>query len=164
MAATVRQQVRVFAIATLVACTSCASSQTIRPFTTDGCSSFPDGTLSQRELWKHCCLEHDKAYWRGGTRDERRDADRQLGQCVAEAKDAALGFLMSKGVRVGGSPWWPTRFRWAYGWPYGRGYRQLSEAEQRAADEVLAADEASNLPVGCVPDPVEIGDTYRAAD
>ena len=146
MPATVRTRVRIFAIATLVACTGCASSQTIRPFTTDGCSRFPDGTLSQRELWKHCCLEHDKAYWRGGTRAERRDADRELGHCVGEAKDAALGFLMSKAVRVGGSPWWPTSYRWAYGWPYGRGYRALSDEDRRLADDALISADVNPCP------------------
>jgi len=143
MTATIQKRVRIFAIATLVACTSCASSQTLRPFTTDGCSRFPDGTLSQRVLWKHCCLEHDKAYWRGGTRDERRDADSQLGQCVGEAQDATLGFLMSKGVRVGGSPWWPTSYRWGYGWPYGRGYRALSDEDRGRADDASSISEVN---------------------
>ena len=133
-------------MATILLCTSCASPPEPVAFTTDGCSRVPDGTPSHRELWKHCCYHHDKAYWRGGTYEQRRAADRELRMCVAEVQDPALALIMYEGVRAGGSPWWPTSYRWAYGWPYGRGYRELSEAEQRMADEVLAAEEASDFP------------------
>jgi hypothetical protein len=50
---------------------------------------------------------------------------------------------MYEGVRAGGSPWWPTRYRWAYGWPYGRGYQELSDEEHHMADEILAAGDPS---------------------
>jgi len=33
---------------------------------------------------------------------------------------------MLAGVRIGGTPYLPTKFRWAYGWPYPRGYTALS--------------------------------------
>ncbi len=122
---------------------SCAGSPKLVPFTSDGCSRFPDGTLSQRELWKHCCYRHDMTYWRGGTREERRTADHELRECVDEVRDPALAFMMYEGVRAGGAPWWPTRYRWGYGWSYGRGYRALTEDEQRVADELLAAFEAN---------------------
>jgi hypothetical protein len=36
---------------------------------------------------------------------------------------------MLAGVRVGGSPYFPTTYRWGYGWPYPRGYKPLSEEE-----------------------------------
>jgi len=52
-----------------------AESVNIKPFTTDGCSLFPDGTLKDNTLWKSCCIEHDKAYWRGGSYPERQAAD-----------------------------------------------------------------------------------------
>ena len=40
---------------------------------------------------------------------------------------------MLGGVRVGGSPYWPTQFRWGYGWPYPRGYQALSPDERTLA-------------------------------
>jgi hypothetical protein len=83
------------------------------------------------------------AYWRGGAREKRRAADRELRECVDEVRNPALAFAMYEGVRVGGAPWWPTRYRWGYGWSYGRGYRPLSEDEQRMADELLAEFEAN---------------------
>ena len=133
-----RQRPRILAaLGWVLLVSSCASPPKLVPFASDGCSRFPDGTLSQRELWKHCCYQHDLAYWRGGTREERRVADRGLRECVKEVRDPALAFMMEKGVRVGGAPWWPTRYRWGYGWSYGRGYRPLTEDEQGMADALL---------------------------
>ncbi len=47
---------------------------------------------------------------------------------------------MLAGVRVGGTPWLPTRFRWAYGWPFLRGYEEVDEVEaQQVATKMEAA-------------------------
>jgi len=113
------------------------STMILKPFTTDGCSWFPDGTFENHQLWRECCIEHDKAYWRGGTYKERQAADQQLAECVASNGKPNLGTLMQAGVRVGGSPFWPTPFRWGYGWPYLRGYQALT-AEELAAVNALA--------------------------
>ena len=101
----------------------------LKHFTTDGCSSFPDGTLRDKNLWLSCCEIHDKAYWQGGTKDQRLKADQALQQCVAQVADPKLAKLMLAGVRVGGSPYWPTSFRWGYGWNYPRAYGPLNPSE-----------------------------------
>ncbi|MCP3852067.1 MAG: hypothetical protein GY694_17785 [Gammaproteobacteria bacterium] len=101
----------------------------LKPFTTDGCSSFPDGTLVQRKLWLNCCTLHDVAYWKGGTYEARRQADHALAQCVAGVGEPHIAKLMLAGVRVGGSPYYPTSYRWGYGWSYFRGYGALSDKE-----------------------------------
>ncbi len=111
----------------------------LSPFTSDGCSAFPDGTRQQNALWLQCCIEHDFAYWQGGTRAQRAEADRALQACVAAVGEPAVARLMLAGVRVGGTPWLPTRFRWGYGWPWPRGYRALSEAEARQVELAAAA-------------------------
>ena len=36
---------------------------------------------------------------------------------------------MLAGVRVGGSPYFPTTYRWGFGWPYPRGYKALNNDE-----------------------------------
>jgi hypothetical protein len=108
---------------------SCYGDGPLRAFSTDGCSAFPDGTFEQQNLWLDCCTKHDFDYWKGGTRAERARADEQLQVCVAQAGEPEIAEIMLAGVRVGGSPYWPTKFRWAYGWPYGRGYRALSTEE-----------------------------------
>jgi hypothetical protein len=115
----------------------CAGDAAIRPFTTDGCSDFPDGTPRNRQLWRDCCVAHDRAYWRGGAYGERLEADRALRACVAAVGEPAVAQIMLAGVRVGGSPWWPTRYRWGYGWPWPRGYRELTPAEREQADRAL---------------------------
>ncbi len=109
--------------------------QTITPFTSDGCSSFPDGTLDQKQLWQACCTEHDYAYWKGGTYSEREEADEALRACVSKVGETSLALLMMAGVRVGGSPLFPTSFRWGYGWQYMRWYGKLSEHDKALVKE-----------------------------
>ncbi len=101
----------------------------LKPFTSDGCSAFPDGNRAQHELWLACCIAHDFAYWQGGTSAQRKEADDTLAQCVTKTGERAIAQLMLAGVRVGGTPYLPTRFRWGYGWPYLRGYKALTAEE-----------------------------------
>ena len=105
------------------------SADTLKPFTSDGCSAFPDGTLKQNTLWLSCCSAHDYEYWKGGTYDQRLQADRDLRQCVVKNGEPEIGFLMLAGVRIGGTPYLPTSFRWGYGWPYPRDYGVLTTDE-----------------------------------
>lgn len=106
------------------------NAENIKPFTSDGCSAFPDGTLKQKQLWLACCTAHDFSYWQGGTYKERLVADQELKQCVAEVGEPEIAKLMLVGVRVGGSPYFPTSFRWGYGWSYPRLYKALSPEEK----------------------------------
>jgi len=106
-----------------------ACSSTIKPFASDGCSSFPDGNMAQRDLWLSCCTAHDYAYWQGGTYDQRLETDKALRMCVKEVGEPEIALLMLAGVRVGGSPIWPTSYRWGYGWSYPKWYAELTEDE-----------------------------------
>lgn len=108
---------------------------TLADFTTDGCSMFPDGTSAQPKLWCQCCVEHDKAYWAGGTESKRREADLVLKECVRALGQSKTAAIIWAGVRIGGSPYLPTPFRWSYGWPYTRGYRALDSSEMALAHE-----------------------------
>ncbi len=109
-----------------------AAATEIKPFTSDGCTLFPDGTIKERQKWCDCCFLHDIAYWQGGTEDERKTADEELRDCVFEkTKDKALSETMYLGVRAGGHPVFPNWYRWAYGWPYGRGYTALTDDEKQ---------------------------------
>jgi len=127
----------------------------LRAFESDGCSGglstgwqrlvdqFPElaGRLGDRPPWETCCVEHDRAYWRGqGVNGyaHRLAADRALRQCVmttAEANreewatrlgisPAQLDDLMTGvaqamylAVRVAGGPCTGLDWRWGYGWP-----------------------------------------------
>jgi len=109
-----------------------AYADTLKPFTSDGCSDFPDGTFKQKALWLTCCKQHDFEYWKGGTYQERLVADKTLESCVTAVGEPEIALLMLAGVRVGGTPFLPTRFRWGYGWSYPRFYGELSAAELEA--------------------------------
>ena len=100
-------------------------------FTSDGCSLFIDGSFENPELWKDCCFQHDIAYWQGGTKEEREAADLAFKKCVEKKTgNSGLAELMYQAVRKGGEPYFPTWYRWGYGWPLGRGYRSLTISER----------------------------------
>jgi len=101
-------------------------ADTLKPFTSDGCSAFPDGTLKQEELWLSCCKKHDFDYWKGGTYQQRLQSDIQLKHCVTNVGEPEIAVLMLSGVRVGGTPYLPTSFRWGYGWSYPKMYGELT--------------------------------------
>jgi len=88
------------------------------PFTSDGCSMWPDST------WVDCCVNHDIAYWCGGSAADRRRADDALRECVAERSSELMGILTWVGVIMGGIPWQPMPWRWGYGWSGLRGYEE----------------------------------------
>ena len=99
----------------------CAAARPEQPdhkFTSDGCSMWPD------DGWVACCVEHDVAYWCGGTAESRVRADAVLDACVQTEGNRShhLGDLMYWGVRVGGTPWQPFPWRWGYGFDGIRGY------------------------------------------
>lgn len=108
-----------------------AASDQIEPrpvyrFTSDGCSGGL--SIAWRAVFREpppfegCCVAHDLAYWRGGTAEQRADADVELWHCVAPTGRPWLAWVMWLGVRPGGSPHLPTAWRWGYGWYYGHGY------------------------------------------
>ena len=75
----------------------------------DGCTFFPDGD------YHGCCFEHDKAYFRGGTKAERRAADDMLYQCVRAKGHKYLAPIMWMGVRIGGGAFLHRSFSWGFG-------------------------------------------------
>lgn len=94
-----------------------AANAPSNPFTTDGCSFWPDCT------WQKCCVDHDKWYWCGGSAEDRAKADAALRDCVAR-ESANMRNIIWVGVRLGGTPWLPLPWRWGYGWPWPRGYEE----------------------------------------
>lgn len=120
------------------------SEQSLLPFTSDGCSSFPDGTIAQNDLWLSCCTTHDRAYWKGGSYSQRLKADVDLQECVAQLGEEVVSILMLTGVRVGGTPFLPTTFRWGYGWPYPRAYGELTDKENSQVSSSSIAEGSSD--------------------
>ena len=116
-----------------------AMAETINDFKSDGCSRFPDGTLDDSQLWCGCCVAHDKAYWQGGTRLKKDIADNALRECILQkTANLLLAETMYYGVMIGGSPLFPTDYRWGYGWSYGRDYQPLKLNERQQVQKKLA--------------------------
>ena len=95
-------------------------------FTTDGCSGFMTWTwrtvLGADPPWNDCCIDHDRVYWRGGTRADRIRADRDLHACVVRNGHPMWALAMWIAVRIGGHPLLPLPWRWGYGYRWPRGY------------------------------------------
>jgi len=113
------------------------NAQDIKPFSTDGCSLFPDGMPNDRTRWQTCCIQHDIQYWQGGSQEQRIRSDQELLHCVKKTGQEKIARLMHQGVRLGGAPWWPAPYRWGYGWPYLRGYKPLTQQEKQSVQRAL---------------------------
>ncbi|MFT5837346.1 MAG: hypothetical protein ACI9ZV_000851 [Candidatus Azotimanducaceae bacterium] len=123
----------------------CSKTLELADFTSDGCSLFPDRSLIDAKDWCECCVEHDVAYWQGGTEAQRLAADETLRDCVlAKTDDPILADVMYNGVRFGGSPYFYNWYRWGYGWNDHRKYQELTLEEQRMVSEKLVAYYQSN--------------------
>jgi len=121
-----------------VAFAGCTSDSGLAPFSSDGCSLFPDSSLITKEVWCSCCFEHDLEYWRGGTYQEREAADQRLRECVStKTGNKVLATLMYEGVRIGGSPYFYNWYRWGYGWSYDRKYQALTPEERKLAGRLV---------------------------
>ena len=129
----------IFLLLGFICLAACSNDEVkLADFTSDGCSLFVDGTFEDPELWKECCLKHDIAYWQGGTKEQREAADIAFRECVQKKTgNAELAELMYQAVRTGGEPYYPTWYRWGYGWPIGRGYKSLSKSEMLQVETKL---------------------------
>ena len=121
-----------------------ATTSPLKPFTTDGCSLWLDGTPESPNLWRHCCVAHDLAYWKGGSKAERKKADDEIKACVKTAQGPGMAKYMYSNVRWGGSPYWMNHYRWGYGWSYWdgmtpRGYKKPSAEEQLLIQQAMPA-------------------------
>lgn len=111
-------------------------SQQINPFQSDGCSVWPEGSKKNKTSWLRCCLVHDIAYWRGGTKEEKETADAALQSCVERHDSNFIAELMKFGVSIGGTPKYKTSFRWGFGWNYNRGFLPLNSRERSYIEKI----------------------------
>lgn len=146
--------IRILALIVAIATPAFARSEflvanRLRPFTSDGCSRFPDGIpLLRPTQWQLCCVVHDLAYWKGGTHEQRLEADRSLRSCVGEAVGNGLGQAMFLGVRLGGYVGLPFTWHWGYGWIQNRGYQRLTSSElQQVAVHMDLLPQLNQVPI-----------------
>lgn len=95
----------------------------------DGCSggmsaiyenlSFLHKKHGKTLQWRQCCEVHDKAYYYGGSKLDKQNADNVLNVCVSQVVGHKyLGKVMQIAVEIGGGPNLPTSYRWGYGEDY----------------------------------------------
>lgn len=88
-------------------------------FKSDGCSGGMSRlwpiVFGSSPPWEGCCITHDYAYWKGGTREDRRVADAALFDCVAKSSHPVWAWLMWAAVRVFGHPFFSFKWRWGFG-------------------------------------------------
>ncbi len=106
-----------------------ASSNTLRPFVTDGCTLFAEGTKEHPELWRHCCVEHDMRYWFGGDAADLDKTDLRLKACVQDVAGLTWAEIIYRGVRIGHSSPIKNKTHWSWGWIFERANIPLSKPE-----------------------------------
>ena len=105
----------------------------INPFSTDGCSDFMDGPVTEKGYeWLHCCEQHDVSYWSGlGGESAHDQADLELKQCVVDAGYPTYANLIYSAV-IAARPfntYTNVSFRWGYGWPFELDHSPLVQAQ-----------------------------------
>lgn len=114
----------------------------VRPFVTDGCTYWPEGTRAEPNLWHHCCVDHDLALWAGGTPAERLATDLRLRDCVAATGQPEQAEIMYLGARIGARYPFKNGMQWGNAW---------SQHESRCAElkppEIDALEAEIFLPV-----------------
>lgn len=115
------------------------ANNSIHDFTSDGCSMSPDGSVVLVKTdFVPCCVQHDIAYWAGGTAKQKLEADNNLRICIAQKSNAFVASVYYRSVRLAGGPYFPTPFHWGYGWEKRRGYAPLSADQELMAQEKIA--------------------------
>lgn len=92
------------------------AADTLKPFITDGCTMFVDGTSSKPGLWRSCCVEHDLRYWYGGTESELDLADDQIKECVEKIAGKSWARVIYTGIRAGHYSPIKNKYQWSWGW------------------------------------------------
>ena len=115
----------------------------LRPFTSDGCSSSPDGlplSIANSRVWVHCCVKHDTKYWLGGTEEQKEEADKDLEQCIAKTGHPDIAKLYRLFVKRFGGPNSHSSYRWGYGWSGQRAYAPLTQVEMNQAQSMYSME------------------------
>lgn len=123
------------------------STVTLKPFLTDYCTAYPEGTRDQPELWKHCCIEHDLYFWAGGSREDRKETDLRLKACVEATGEVEIARLIYAAVTIGGAS--PIRFKtkeWGHAFEGRERYLPLSAEETTMVMNQLDQQETELTP------------------
>ena len=118
---------------TLFLLSTSISAQELKPFSSDGCTMFFDGTGSRPQAWKHCCFNHDLRYWFGGSKQNRVKTDQKLRSCVQESGHGHIARVMYLAIRVGRYSPVKNAQKWGWGWSTYLGYKELTRDQVNTA-------------------------------
>lgn len=109
-----------------------AYSVELKPFVTDYCTYFFNGTLKSPKLWADCCHAHDLDYWVGGSSEDQLYSDQRLKSCIDSKGVKWMGALMYQGVRLGHHSPVKSKYHWSWGWQVKRKKVVLSSQEKKS--------------------------------
>lgn len=112
-----------------------ANAGKLTPFVSDGCSSSPDGFVEGAELLE-CCLIHDVQYWKGGTLEEKQQADAEFKMCLDKRTFPWMAQIYYQSVKVGGDADLGAPWAWGYGWKPLREYSPLTAEEKQSVQQM----------------------------
>tara|TARA_Y100000768_G_scaffold385945_1_gene373202 strand:+ start:24414 stop:24836 length:423 start_codon:yes stop_codon:yes gene_type:complete len=119
----------------------------LKPFKTDYCTLFVDGTPNRPHLWRQCCFEHDLRYWFGGLASDQLKADKRLKQCVSKRAGATMANIMYYAIRAGHNSPVKHETHWGWGWDTNqRDFYQLLSNEEK----LYITQELYKLPIDSV--------------
>ena len=109
----------------------------LKPFKSDYCTMFFEGTWRRPGLWKDCCFDHDLRYWFGGTKSNQKKSDYVLKKCVRKKAGSFWANIIYLGVRAGHFSPVKNKHKWGWGWKNSIGFRSLNEQEKKYIIEKL---------------------------
>lgn len=112
----------------VIGAASLSEASSLRPFTSDGCSSSPDGMSAKLEFLQ-CCVQHDLHYWKGGTAEQKQSADLEFKSCLDKNTNPTVTSIYYNSVRVGGNAKLGAPWSWGYGWTSSRAYAPHTPSE-----------------------------------
>ena len=86
-------------------------AQYIQPFKTDLCTHYPNATDGILRPYTKCCLIHDVEYYLGGTKSDRKNADKNLKKCFKDMGYNLRSSVVFTGVRLFGKHYWGYAFK-----------------------------------------------------
>lgn len=86
------------------------------PNSSDGCSLLSvvwQWLRGNQVPFRQCCIDHDQAFWYGGSKEVHREADRKFRECIKQSGYPVTAWILWAIVRIFGSPCSPfPQFRW----------------------------------------------------
>jgi hypothetical protein len=123
-----------FACLILTSIASGAENIVFKNFETDFCTMFKEGTNEEPNLWKHCCIKHDLAYWVAGSKNDMKRADSEIKNCVEKSGKPFIAKLMYSGIKLGHFS--PIKNKYKWGWAHDENRKTYQELSVQEIEEI----------------------------